>query len=162
MLLEQGPRPQTLLVHTPVTWCAYTATSHPQSSHTPLWGPCIHVVCLLVRRVCCLHTALPHMHIHSRHADGPMGFVLHSTWMRTAPWGTCSVGSWMCQPVRLVSPHLIFQPTVPHGQALLGGFLGVLREEANACPSQRLLSQSGFPVPGFLLDTLDSSLHLWL
>lgn len=85
----------------------------------PLWGHgfqdtcCVCVVlCMLVRCVvACTQTARP-MHAYSRHADEPMGFAFHSTWTRTAPWGTCSGGSWMCRLVRLVSPHPVFQPTV--------------------------------------------------
>lgn len=97
---------------------------------------CCHVcacgVCLLRA-----HGTPPSMHVYGGRADAPVGFALHSTWTRTAPWGTCSGGSWMCRLVRLVSPHPVFQPTVPSGQALLCGCGHMPREEARGrAPSE--------------------------
>lgn len=120
MLVGRNACPQTLLVTRSVgCTCACTATSHLRSCLTP-WGVrgFQNTRCLCCRvcacKMCPLHAhrpAPPCMYI----ADvlTTVGFAFHSTWTRTAPWGTCSGGSWMCQLVRLVSPCPFLQPTVP-------------------------------------------------
>lgn len=109
LLAEQESHPQLPCAHTVICACACIATPHVRSSQPWCpWSPTY--TCTLIRCICCMQQTSPHTHVYRRPADEPVGFASHSTWTRTAPWGTCCGGCWMFQLVRSVSPILFSHP----------------------------------------------------